>query len=130
MPGLAAREHAVALLLTGNGYGLRNIRTIISDAPLPDCEWCPSNPPHEANCEIFHDTGTVLSCRSCLLTAGSVAAENAENAEFTMEITERPARKYVAEVGLAHVYGAYALRDGDEWARYYVDLDELNEGAV
>lgn len=125
LPDLATRQRAMAQLLTGSGYDLRNVRTIISDAPLPDCGWCPSKPPREANCEIFHDTGTVFSCRCCLLTAGSVAAENAENAEFEIEITERSDNKDDTDME----YDTSALRHMDEWV-HYCDLDALSDDLI
>jgi hypothetical protein len=129
-PDLATRQRAIAQMLTNTGYDLRNVHTIISDKPLPDCEWCADDGFHcPANCEIFHDTGSVLSCRHCLITAASVAAENSRYGEFSLEITEQPAKKYVAEAGLEQTYGAYVLRDGGEWGRCYIDLDDVSDDA-
>jgi hypothetical protein len=129
-PDLAARQRAVAQLLSNTGYHARRVSTVISDKPLPACEWCVYEP-QPANCELIHDQGSVLSCRGCLLTAASGAAEDSGRGEFSMEITERAARReYIAEVGLDHGYGAYVMPDGGEWARYYVDLDALGDGAA
>lgn len=126
-PNLAARQLAIAKLLTNTGYHARRVNTVISDALLPDCEWC-SGTPTPANYELFHDQGSVLSCQHCLITAASVAAENSMYGEFSLEITERRGRQYVAEAGLKHGYGAYILRDSGEWSRYYLDLDTLSGG--
>lgn len=129
-PDLAARQRAVAQLLSNTGYHARRVNTVISDKPLSDCEWCVYEP-RPANCELFHDQGSVLSCRGCLLSAAAKAAEDSERGEFPrLEITERPGRDHIAEVGLDHGYGAYIMPDGGEWVRYFVDLDALSDGAA
>jgi hypothetical protein len=124
---LGNRERIVALLLSCTGYHARNVHTVISDEPLPDCEWCITNEfACPADHELFHDQGSVPSCQHCLITAASVAAENSRYGEFSLEITERPAKEYTVEAGLENAYGAYVQRNGGEWSRYYVDLDDLS----
>jgi hypothetical protein len=119
-PDLAARQRAVAQLLSNTGYYARRVNTVISDKPLPNCEWCvyESQP---ANCELIHDQGSVLSCRGCLLTAASVAAEDSERGEFSMEITERTTNAEASRREPEHYW---------KWSHYFVDLDALSDGAA
>lgn len=116
-PDLTARQRAVAQLLTNTGYHARNVTTVISDKPLPDCPQCVYEP-QPANCELFHDCGSVLSCRACLISAAAVAVEQSEYGEFSMEITER----------LASVENTDYGTDYDEfWPYCRIDLDALSE---
>ena len=129
---LRTRQRALADLLTNTGYYAQRVTTIISDEPLPECEFCAYRPASEANCELFHDQGSVLSCRCCLIDAAARAIEVSEHGEFWIEITERPSRGYLVEPKLTDLYGAFVRRDDGDWSRYYcaIDLDAVSDGAA
>lgn len=89
-PDLQARMHTLARILADAQFGVHKIDVVVSDRPLPVCEWCADDrPEHEAPIEILHDCGSVHACWDCVITAATAAASESQDGWFRVEITQR-----------------------------------------
>lgn len=97
-PDLTARARELARILTDAGYGVNKVDIVISDTPVPACEWClddrAEGDEREALTEIRHDQGSVFCCADCRFKAATEAARKSHNGWFHVEITQRSTESY------------------------------------